>query len=399
MLHAGGTCTVKVAFTPTAVGAAPGRNVTIPYSGGGAAGTARTVALSGNGTPGGSVTIDKTALDFGSVKVGTTSVAQSVKLTNTGTSTVAISSGGAVFQPQTAPYTMTDGCAGKTLAVSGAAASCTITVSFKPIDAVDDSSRLSIGYSGADDGGKLVDLSGTGTVPALTFAPATGLAFSTPVGSTSAAQTLTVKNTGAAVMNLSGVTLTGTDKILFHISTTTCGTTIAAGGSCTVGVTFSPTSSALATASIQVADDAAGTPHLANLSGTGTVPGIQPTPTSLTFDPLQDGLVSVAKPVTIKNTGAAPLVIGTITVTGTTIDSQSAKSSRFAAQVRLRPVRMLRQLRGHGRVLLCMTTPPAARHGSRKTSGSLRIPFDRSARFQSRAHLHSRYRLDRAGHP
>jgi hypothetical protein len=83
-------------------------------------------------------------------------------------------------------------------------------------------------------------------------------------GSTSAAQTVTVSNPGGSAVSVSSVTLTGPFS-----QTNTCGSSIAAGGSCTVSVKFAPTSGGSSTGTLSVATSAPGSPLTVALSGTG----------------------------------------------------------------------------------------------------------------------------------
>ena len=75
---------------------------------------------------------------------------------------------------------------------------------------------------------------GTGTAT-LAASPASLSYGSTTVGATSAAQTVTITNTGGASASISGVTIGGD-----FADTTTCGATLAAGASCTASVSFKP---------------------------------------------------------------------------------------------------------------------------------------------------------------
>src|SRR6202522_250726 len=83
-------------------------------------------------------------------------------------------------------------------------------------------------------------------------------------GSTSAAQTVTVTNPGTSAVSVSSVGVTGN-----FTQTNTCGTSIAAGGSCTVSVKFSPTGGGPLTGTLSVATSAPGSPLTVALSGTG----------------------------------------------------------------------------------------------------------------------------------
>jgi hypothetical protein len=83
-------------------------------------------------------------------------------------------------------------------------------------------------------------------------------------GSTSAAQTVTVTNPGTSAVSVSSVSVTGD-----YTQTNTCGSSIAAGGSCTVSVKFAPTSGGPLTGTLSVATSAPGSPLTVALSGTG----------------------------------------------------------------------------------------------------------------------------------
>ena len=83
-------------------------------------------------------------------------------------------------------------------------------------------------------------------------------------GSTSAAQTVTVSNPGSSAASVSSVSVSGPFS-----QTNTCGSSIAAGGSCAVSVKFSPTSGGSQTGAVSVATSAPGSPLAVALSGTG----------------------------------------------------------------------------------------------------------------------------------
>ncbi|HEY0804890.1 MAG TPA: choice-of-anchor D domain-containing protein [Pseudonocardiaceae bacterium] len=100
---------------------------------------------------------------------------------------------------------------------------------------------------------------------ALSASPSSVSFGSTAVGSTSAAQSVTVSNPGSTAASVSSVSASGPFS-----QTNTCGTSIAAGGSCTVSVKFAPTASGSATGNLSVASSAPGSPLTVALSGTGT---------------------------------------------------------------------------------------------------------------------------------
>jgi trimeric autotransporter adhesin len=123
--------------------------------------------------------------------------------------------------------------------------------------------------------------------PMVTLSPGSLNFGSQTDGTSSQAQTVTVQNSGSA--SLSSITITLSESsasssvgmistnlagISSHdySATTTCGSTLAAGASCTVSVTFSPTTTGSLPGSLQISDNAAGSPQTVGLAGTGTAP-------------------------------------------------------------------------------------------------------------------------------
>ncbi|HSZ30763.1 MAG TPA: carbohydrate-binding protein, partial [Pseudonocardiaceae bacterium] len=103
------------------------------------------------------------------------------------------------------------------------------------------------------------------TGSALTASPSSLSFGSETSGSTSSAQTVTVSNPNSTAVSVSQLSVSGPFG-----QTNTCGSSIAANGSCTVSVKFSPTATGAATGSLTVASNAAGSPLTVALSGTGT---------------------------------------------------------------------------------------------------------------------------------
>jgi hypothetical protein len=95
------------------------------------------------------------------------------------------------------------------------------------------------------------------TPSSLTFASQT-------VATTSAAQPVTVDNTGATAFNVTAIQVSGD-----YSQTNNCGTSIAAGSSCAIQVKFAPTAPGTRTGVLTLASG--GTSYTANLTGTGTI--------------------------------------------------------------------------------------------------------------------------------
>ena len=126
-------------------------------------------------------------------------------------------------------------------------------------------------------GGYITDSHGEATIvnddaqpPQLAASPGS-LAFpDTPVGSTSAPQTVTVTNPGGGQLNVSAVAITGTDASDFLISSDTCtGAAIGPSDDCEVSVSFTPTAPGARSAGLQISSDAASSPDTVPLSGAG----------------------------------------------------------------------------------------------------------------------------------
>ncbi|HEY4018855.1 MAG TPA: choice-of-anchor D domain-containing protein [Pseudonocardiaceae bacterium] len=108
-----------------------------------------------------------------------------------------------------------------------------------------------------------------GTSPATLSVVPTSLSFTSQnIGTTSAAQSVTVTDTGSAAAAVSGISTSGD-----FAQTNTCGSSIAAGASCTVNVTFTPTASGTRTGTLSLASNASNNPVSVALTGTGAGSG------------------------------------------------------------------------------------------------------------------------------
>ena len=107
--------------------------------------------------------------------------------------------------------------------------------------------------------------SGSGGGPvALTASPASLSFGNGNVGQTSAAQSVTVSNPGSGSVSISQLAVSGP-----FAHTSTCGSSLGAGASCTVSVQFQPAATGAASGSLQVTSSAPGSPLTVPLSGTG----------------------------------------------------------------------------------------------------------------------------------
>jgi hypothetical protein len=298
------SCTISVTFKPTTTGSLTG-GITLTDN---AASSPQAVSLAGTAvaTAAPVVSLSPSSLPFASQTVGTTSAAQAVTLTNTGTAALTLSSIAA-----SGNYAETNTC-GTSLAVN---ASCTISVTFKPTASGTLTGAITLTDNAASSP-QAVSLAGTAVaaVPVVSLSP-TSLTFaSQTVGTTSAAQAITLTNTGTAALTLSSIVASGS-----YAETNTCGTSLAANASCTISVTFTPTSAGTPTGAITLTDNAAASPQAVSLTGTAvaaSVPVVSLSPSSLTFGSLTVGVTSAAQTVTLTNAGPGALTLSSIAASG-----------------------------------------------------------------------------------
>ena len=106
--------------------------------------------------------------------------------------------------------------------------------------------------------------------PIISVSPSSLSFGNQAVGTSSAARSLSVTNSGTATLSISSVTKTGTGAGSFGYSNG-CPGTLAPAAGCSISVTFSPTSAGAASASIVISSNASnGTTTTIALSGNGT---------------------------------------------------------------------------------------------------------------------------------
>ena len=152
--------------------------------------------------------------------------------------------------------------------------------------------------------------------PSLSFA-------STPVGSSSAQQVVTLGNNGNMPLTVSA--LTGNDAS-FGGAATSCSSTatVAAEGTCLLGIEFAPASPGAVIGSASITDNTlnAGTTQVIALIGTGV--GTGSTAQTITFPPLPSSVSNGVSPLTLTATASSNLAVyytvtGPATVSGSTL--------------------------------------------------------------------------------
>jgi hypothetical protein len=183
-------------------------------------------------------------------------------------------------------------------------------------------------------------LSGANGIAPVVSLSQTSLAFDIQlVGTTSKAQSVMLTNTGAATLNISGII--ASDDFLQRNN---CGSSLPAGESCTIRVAFSPSDKGVRSGAVTVTDDAANSPQIIALTGTGTV--VQLSPPNLNFGNQSVGTISPPRTVTLTNTGSTPLNIRGVGIVGsnfgdfvetTTCGSSVPANSSCTIDVRFAP--------------------------------------------------------------
>lgn len=153
--------------------------------------------------------------------------------------------------------------------------------------------------------------------PAVTIFPSSAQTFGAVVGSTSATQIFSIVNTGNQLLAINSISITGANVSSFS-QTNTCLATLSPNNNCSVSVDFTPANAGTFTASLQIADNAPGTPQTLSLSGTGTAaaPAVTFSPTALTFPSTNQGTPSAPLVLTIINSGNAALTVSSVSISG-----------------------------------------------------------------------------------
>ncbi len=255
-------------------------------------------------TPG--ISFSPSSVDFGNVNLGTSST-QLITVTNTGSANLSITAVG-VGGTNRLDFKQTNNCK-KTVAPGG---TCTITVTFTPALAGTRSATLSVTDNVAGSP-QSISLTGLGAAPSISLS-STYLSFpGQAVGSISAAQAISVTNTGTATLTVTSITASGD-----FAQTNTCGTQLAAGAVCVINVTFSPTAIWTRSGTVLLVDNANLNPtQVVCVAGMGTGNGqLSFSPNSLSFGNQTVGTVSVPLTVTVTNTGSQAVTFNSIIASG-----------------------------------------------------------------------------------
>jgi mono/diheme cytochrome c family protein len=320
------TCTVQVAFTPAGTGT---RSASLTLSGNatnttGVAQASPTVTpvvitLTGTGAaaPAPIQGISTSTLTFAATVLGSSATPQSVTVSNTGNAPLTLTSI-ALANTSVNPgdFSLGGTCSTSTPVAAGGG-SCTVAVTFTP-QASTGTRTASLKIASALTT-STVSLSGVAAavpVPLVTWGSSSVAFPSTQAGATSAASTVTLQNTGQAALNITSLSAS---PAVFTVASNTCGSSLAAGASCTASMTFTPAAVQAYTGTLSLVSNAAGSPHTVSLSGTGTalpLPVASLSTSTVAFASTPVSSSSSATGVILSNAGPGNLTLSQLTLVG-----------------------------------------------------------------------------------
>ncbi len=158
-------------------------------------------------------------------------------------------------------------------------------------------------------------LTGTGAAAGINVSPSSITFGSQTLNQTTAAQTVSIANSGNAALTVSGISISGASAGDFAQSNN-CGSSIAAGASCTISVSFTPSASGSRTASISIANSVS--TQTVSLAGTGAgaSSGLSLSTSSVTFTNEPIGVASATETVTITNNSGSSVSVSSLAVAG-----------------------------------------------------------------------------------
>jgi len=271
----------------------------------------------GNGAP--AISLSGTSLAFGSTQLAVTNptpMPATITLTNSGTVALTIT-GIAKAGTNAAEFTTTGTCVGASVSVA-AGGTCTIGATFTPTAAGSRTATLTLQSNAATN--PSITLTGTAAAAATPSIArsVTSITFNTQtVGTTSAARPVTITNNSTVVVSISAAAATPTPEFA---ATGNCVGNLAAGASCTMNVTFTPSAAGNRTGNLTITSNATGSPHAVTLAGPGTTTptGAATVDTSaLSFPSTGTGAAAAPLKATLTNTGNAALTIFAVAIGGT----------------------------------------------------------------------------------
>jgi hypothetical protein len=299
-------CPAYLTFTPSAGGI---RTSSLQFTDT-AAGSPQSVTLVGAGEPVHSdLTFTPGDYYFGTQNIGTTSSANSVSIFNDFPGTITLST--QLTGPNASDFAITANSCGPSLAEFG---SCSVTFTFSPSGL---GARIAALQASANGAAQDVIIAGSGAAAAANLTLPTALDFGVVnIAAPSAQQFLQVLNSGTEAVSLTGFAITGTNASDFAITADQCGSSLAVGQICNLGLIFTPAAGNERTATLQISDNATGSPQAVALSGIGqTAAQTLTLPSGLDFGVITLGS-SPTQSFYVYNTGTAAVTFSKLAIVG-----------------------------------------------------------------------------------
>ncbi len=342
-LFVAASCNFNITFTPLSVNALTG-TITIVSN---APGSPHIISMAGNGVaiavP--NLTLSAMTIDLGSQPLGMIGPDRGVLITNTGFATLNLTSvavTGAGFSRVVPTLSSPSDC-GVSLAPGG---NCQIAIGFAPSVLGSATGQLTIN-SNAAGSPHVISLTGIGIAlaQASISLPASIDFASQIVNTISTARPLSLGNTGSGVLTVTSIGVSGVNAADFSIAGD-C-STVAAGATCALLVTFKPGAIGARNAQIDIVSNAGGVANVVRLTGAGVAvpaPIVALNMTAIGFGNVIYGSMGSPMNVILGNTGGANLAISSIVSTGADFSlthncpSALSPSTQCAISVRFSPL-------------------------------------------------------------
>jgi len=288
-LAANSDCAIQIEFAPTTAGAFTGLLTLTDGAG------TQTVQLNGTAVNPPTDILNPSSLVFPATPEGQLASALPVTITNMGgmpLTSISVSISG--------EFQQSNNCS--TQLAAGAV--CTISVVFAPTQLGALSGTLTISDALKT---QSVSLSGTGVAPPVFNVTPASLAFTNQQpGVASAPQTLTIANAGASPMANISFAITGAAAANYSVASTTCGTVLSNGSSCTAQIVFTPSAIGAIGATLVVSSSTVNvSPVSVPLNGSGQLTsGLATNPGQLSFPVIAAGQSSTAQSITVTNSSS-----------------------------------------------------------------------------------------------
>lgn len=157
----------------------------------------------------------------------------------------------------------------------------------------------------------ITEINPNSSEPAVAMVPYALQFGSQGILTTSAAQTVLLRNLGSAALAITRTTISPN-----FAETDDCGTSVPAASSCTFSITFTPIVVGNLAGTLAITDDAHGSPQTVALSGTGTL-GLETmgvSPSNLNFSATPVGYAAALQTVTVTNGGSSTMSLSNVLV-------------------------------------------------------------------------------------